>query len=262
MEQPGHQSNSGPIGQYSASGTQPNGAVTMTMDGANLLDPGTRERRWPISIKDQTAEVTLPSTSAFGAEYANGPVTLQAIGKSGSAQFPRRDLFYAHAWALDSLDSISKGLGGARPSYSSYYPGGAIGGPVLIPGSNSTGTATSSSSMWGPKACIRRRRRVTTRTSSDPQMLAGNFFTDVLNSLGAGFAATKGGDSVAAHPHHGAAAAYPGGVIPANLLNPDSLAYAKTFPQPTWSQPDATGKQPNLYFGFDVNRSSSGRLGL
>src|SRR5579862_1920075 len=34
------QSNNGPIGNFSAMGTQPNGAMTMTSDGANLLDPG------------------------------------------------------------------------------------------------------------------------------------------------------------------------------------------------------------------------------
>jgi hypothetical protein len=33
-------SNTGPIGQFSANGTQPYGALTMTSDGANLLDPG------------------------------------------------------------------------------------------------------------------------------------------------------------------------------------------------------------------------------
>ena len=33
-------SNTGPIGAFAAAGTQPNGAMTMTSDGANLLDPG------------------------------------------------------------------------------------------------------------------------------------------------------------------------------------------------------------------------------
>ena len=36
----GTANNTGPIGQYSAKGTQPNGGMTMTSDGANLLDPG------------------------------------------------------------------------------------------------------------------------------------------------------------------------------------------------------------------------------
>jgi hypothetical protein len=247
------QSNSGPIGQYSASGTQPNGAVTMTMDGANLLDPGNQGTQVANINQDQTAEVTL-LYSAFGAEYANGPVTLQAIGKSGSAQFHGAVYFYGHGMALDSLDSISKGLGGARPSHSSYYPGGAIGGPVLIPGSNFNRKRDKLFFYVGPEGMYQTPApRYYAYFVPTAQMLGGNFSQPYLSSLGAGFAATKGGDSLAP-TQHGAAAAYPGGMIPANLLDRDSLAYAKTFPQPTWSQPDATGNNLIYTSGFDVNR--------
>ena len=68
------QSNSGPAGQYVANGTQPYGSMTVTSDGANLLDPGNQGTQVANINPDQTAEVTL-LTSAYGAEYAKGPVS-------------------------------------------------------------------------------------------------------------------------------------------------------------------------------------------
>jgi len=65
----GTANNTGPIGQYSANGSQPNGSMTMTSDGANLLDPGNQGTQTANINADQTAEVTL-LTSAYGAEFA------------------------------------------------------------------------------------------------------------------------------------------------------------------------------------------------
>jgi hypothetical protein len=47
-------SNTGPIGAFSANGSQPNGALTMTSDGANLLDPATRAPRPPTSTRTRS----------------------------------------------------------------------------------------------------------------------------------------------------------------------------------------------------------------
>jgi uncharacterized membrane protein len=128
-------SNSGPAGQYVANGTQPWGSMTVTSDGANLLDPGNQGTQVANINPDQTAEVTS-LTSAYGAEYAKGPVTLQAIGKSGASAFHGALYLYATDFNLDSNGSYWKSLGFSKsksiPSY--CFPGGEIGGPVLIPG--------------------------------------------------------------------------------------------------------------------------------
>jgi hypothetical protein len=247
------QSNSGPIGQYSASGTQPNGAVTMTMDGANLLDPGNQGTQVANINQDQTAEVTL-LYSAFGAEYAKGPVTFQAIGKSGAAHFHGAIYIYGHGTGLDSTDSFVKSQGGAKAGYSSYYPGGEIGGPVLIPGTGFNRNRDKLFFYIAPEG-MDQRPSPTYYEYFVPtaQMLSGNFSPAYLSTLGAGFAATKGGDALPPTAH-GAAAAYPGGLIPASLLDPNSLAYAKTFPQPTWAQPDSSGNNYLYAPAFNVNR--------
>jgi hypothetical protein len=247
------QSNSGPVGQYSANGTQPNGAMTMTMDGANLLDPGNQGAQVANINPSQIAEVTLLN-SAYGAEYAKGPVTFQAIGKSGTSQFHGGIYFHAHGSALDSTEAFLKSQGGSKSAYSSYFPGADIGGPVLIPGTNFNRNRDKLFFYFGPEAM---------RQLPPPQyhayfvpteeMLGGNFSPAYLASLGAGFAAAHGGDALPPSLH-GAAADYPGGIIPLSMLDPDSLACAKTFPKPTYTQPDATG---NNYFyapGIEVNR--------
>lgn len=126
-------SNSGPIGAFSASGTQPNGGMTMTLDGANLLDPGNQGTQTANVNQNQTAEVTI-LTSAYDASFAKGPVTFQAIGKSGTAHFHGDVYFYARNGIFSSEDSYLKNQGEKKPEDSYYYPGGDIGGPVIIPG--------------------------------------------------------------------------------------------------------------------------------
>ncbi len=149
------QSNSGPIGAFSAGGTQPNGGMTMTLDGANLLDPGNQGTQTSNVNQNQTAEVTI-LTSAYGAEFAKGPVTFQAVGKSGGDHFHGGAYFYARNGVFSSEDSFLKNQGVAKPNDSYYYPGGDIGGPVIIPHTNfNRKRTTSCSSMARLKICAR-----------------------------------------------------------------------------------------------------------
>ena len=99
------QSNTGPIGTMSAQGTQLYGALTMTVDGANLLDPGNQGTQTSNINQNQIAEVSL-LTNAYGAEFAKGPVTFQAIGKSGSSAFHGQAYFYARNGVFNSEDSL------------------------------------------------------------------------------------------------------------------------------------------------------------
>ena len=45
-------------------------------------------------------------TNAYGAEIAKGPVTFQAIGKSGSSAFHGQAYFYARNGVFNSNDSL------------------------------------------------------------------------------------------------------------------------------------------------------------
>ncbi len=245
------QSNSGPIGQYSANGTEPNGALTMTLDGANLLDPGNQGTQVANVNADQTAEVTLLN-SAFGAEYAKGPVTLQAIGKSGTAHFHGAVYIYGHSSIFNATDAYLKSIGARNASDRSYYPGAEIGGPVLIPGTRFNRNRDKLFFYFGPEG-MRQTPQAVYHSYFVPtkEMLGGNFSQAYLDSLGSGFASARGGDS--RQPTlHGAAADYPGGYIPLTLLDPNSLAYAKTFPQA--GKTDGGGSNAFYALAPDVDR--------
>jgi hypothetical protein len=227
-------SNTGPIGEFSAAGTQPHGAMTMTSDGANLLDPGNQGTQVANVNQNQVAEVTLLS-SAYGAEFAKGPVTFQAIGKSGGAQFHGQAYLYARNGVFNSVDSFSKNQGGKPLEDKYYYPGGDFGGPVLIPGTNFNRNRdklffyTAYEYMKQQPAGTLQSYFVPT-----PEMRQGNFSPAHIASLGSGFAnarsaaaVTPGGNAVSQDGK-----SFPGGIIPQSQLDPNSAIYMKLFPAP------------------------------
>jgi Carboxypeptidase regulatory-like domain len=133
----------GPVGNFSANGSR-TGAIDITSDGAHIIDPGCNCGQAVNTVTDMTAEMKV-LTSNFGAENAKGPVVISAIGKSGGSQFHGEGYLYARNQAFDATNSYNNSLGtnpltntkyAPKPDTSFYYPGGNIGGPVLIPGTN------------------------------------------------------------------------------------------------------------------------------
>ena len=125
--------NNGPVGSYSANGTQPNGAMSFMLDGANLVDPGNAGTQIANINQDMVSDVKV-LMSSYSAEYAKGPVIFQAFSKSGGNHFHGEGYLYARNSALNSVDSFSAGQGLKNPAEHYYYAGGNIGGPILIPG--------------------------------------------------------------------------------------------------------------------------------
>ena len=129
--------NSGPIGQFSANGTQPNGAMAFMLDGANLVDPGNAGTQIANINQDMVSEVKV-LMSNYDAEYAKGPVIFQAFSKSGGQRYHGETYFYARNSALNAIDAYahSQIVSGATtaalaaPAESYYYVGGNVGGPV------------------------------------------------------------------------------------------------------------------------------------
>jgi len=121
--------NTGPVGAYSANGTQPYGAMAYMLDGANLVDPGNAGTQIANINQDMVSEVKV-LMSSYSAEYAKGPVIFQAFSKSGGNQFHGEGYLYARNSALNSTDAYahSQGLSNADEHY--WYTGGNIGGPI------------------------------------------------------------------------------------------------------------------------------------
>jgi len=129
--------NGGPIGDFSASGTQPYGSMQMTLDGANLTDTGNQGNQIANVNQDTTAEFTYVN-AAFGADTPRGPSIIQISSKGGGKGFHGDVYTYLRNWQLNANDPYIKAALPGTPRSISHqtYPGGTIGGPVLIPGTH------------------------------------------------------------------------------------------------------------------------------
>jgi hypothetical protein len=127
------QINTGPIGVFSASGAVPYGGLQLIMNGSVVTDAGNQGTQIANVNQDMTQEVTIQNSS-FDAEYAHGPVTFQATGKSGTSAFHGEAYVYTRNGSLNANNSFFNASGVAKPIDHYWYPGGQIGGPIYIPG--------------------------------------------------------------------------------------------------------------------------------
>jgi len=243
-------SNTGPIGQYSVQGANVNGAMTMTSDGANLLDPGNQGTQTANINQNQVQEVSI-LTSAYGAEFAKGPITFQAIGKSGGAQFHGQAYLYARNGVFNSNGWLNDHLGLTAPANHFYYPGGDFGGPVIIPG---TRFNKNHDKLFFYAAYEYMNQQPAGNPQQyfvpTPQMLQGNFSPAYLATLGPAFTNSVTADSAQLN-----AALYPGGMIPQTALDPNSAAILKLMPAANTNPvTNPSGLNYSTFIGPPVNR--------
>ena len=221
------QSNNGPIGNFSAQGAPLYGGVTMTSDGANLLDPGNQGTQTANINQNQVQEVSI-LTSAYGAEFAKGPVTFQAIGKSGGAQFHGGGYLYARNGVFNSNGWLNNSQKKEAPDNSYYYPGGDLGGPVIIPGTRFNKNHDKLF-FYGAYEYMDQHPAGNLLSYFVPtdQMKAGNFTPAYLASLGKNFQNNMYVDSANLN-----STLFPGGQIPATQIDPNSASMLKLMPQP------------------------------
>ena len=235
--------NTGPVGSYSANGTQPNGAMAFLLDGANLVDPGNQGTQIANINQDMTAEVKV-FMSGYDAAYAKGPVVFQAYSKSGGAQFHGEAYLYARNSIFNSEDAYQKSQGIPKPDSHQYYPGGNIGGPVLIPWTNFNRERNKLFFWFGYEYMKQQPEGQLWQTFvPTAEMRAGNFSPAYLSSLpsvvrqkypnitAAPCAPSATNPAVAAHASCGNLL-FPTGQINPSLFDPNALALLKTYPQP------------------------------
>lgn len=129
---------SGQLGSFGANGAAPQqGFVSITTDGAQVIDVGDMGGTTANINMDQVQEVKV-QTSNFGADEAKGPIIVNAVGKSGGAEYHGSLYMYARDHIFNSNDWLSKDQTPAviKAPSKYYYPGGTIGGPVKIPGTH------------------------------------------------------------------------------------------------------------------------------
>ena len=108
--------------------------VDITQDGQHVFDPGASGAATPVNPNpDMISEVKVLNAS-FSAENAKGPVVVNTVTKGGGSGFHGAAYMYARNSAMNANDSFNNSVGAAKPPSSYYYPGGNIGGPLIIPG--------------------------------------------------------------------------------------------------------------------------------
>lgn len=122
---------SGPTGAFSANGAGPTGIAVVT-DGVSLTDIATNSGSVQQMNIEMVSEVKANSSS-FGAATAKGPAVISADSKTGGAVFHGEGYLSARDSVLNSNDWYDNFLRQSRPEGRYLYPGGQIGGPLLLP---------------------------------------------------------------------------------------------------------------------------------
>jgi hypothetical protein len=104
----------------------------VSIDGSRVIDIGSNNGTIITPNVDMVQEVTV-KTSNYAAEYGNSGVQISATTKGGSKDFHGELYDYFRPNKLQASDRSNTIIGAARPKTSFQYPGGNIGGPVLLP---------------------------------------------------------------------------------------------------------------------------------
>jgi hypothetical protein len=113
----------------------PTNTLDITADGAHVSDPGCNCDT-PVNPNSDFLQEFKVLTSNFSAEEQKGPIVITSVTKSGGSTFHGSGFFSARNHTLNANDWLNNFSKVPQPANAYYYPGGSIGGPVLIPGTD------------------------------------------------------------------------------------------------------------------------------
>ena len=226
----------------------PGNSLDITADGAHVSDPGCNCDT-PVNPNSDFVQEFKVLTSNFSAENQKGPILITSVTKAGGKEFHGSGFFSARNYALNANDALNNANGAPKPQNKYYYPGGSIGGPVLIPGANFNKNRDKLFFFTGFEYFYQVLDTGLLRaTVPTPGMLQGNFSTSELQKIGdtknnyntaagAPAASACAGTSVAQGNYlpclnSATLQVFPGGMIPSTDLNPNMLALMKLLPAP------------------------------
>jgi hypothetical protein len=218
---------------YSYNGL-PGNSLDITADGAHVSDPGCNCDT-PVNPNSDMISEFKVLTSNFSAENQKGPAVVSSVAKSGGKDFHGSAFFYARDYSLNANDALFNATGQSRPQNKYYYPGGTIGGPVLIPGTRFNKNRNKLFFFTGYEYYYQvldtGLLRATVPTAGE---LTGNFSPSEVakegNITASGSAPGQIIDQVK----------YPGGIIPPSMIDSNMQALMKLYPTPN-ANPNATG---------------------
>ena len=219
----------GPVGNFSANGLR-TAALDITSDGAHIIDPGCNCGQAMNTNADMTAEVKV-MTSNFGADSSKGPVVISAIGKSGGQQFHGEGYLYARYYSLNANDWLNNNAGfnslgqqiAPRPQTKYFYPGGQIGGPVIIPGTRFNRDHNKMFFFFATEYYKQNVDNGIYRAVVPTAAMRNGDFSD------AAYLASLNGSAITGVPTHNGSV---NGVLPSNLIDANGQRLMNTYPLP------------------------------
>jgi Carboxypeptidase regulatory-like domain len=210
----------------------PGNTMDIVADGAHVSDPGCNCDT-PVNPNSDFLQEFKTLTSNFSAEEQKGPMVITSVTKAGGSEFHGNAFFYARNYVLNANDAYSNAIGVKQPQNKYYFPGGSIGGPVLVPFTNINKNRDKLFFFTGYEYFYQVLDTGNlTATVPTPGMINGNFSPSELAKLGTKTAAGK--------PPGTVPASWPGGQMPANLIDPNMQALMKLYPAPN-ADPNVTG---------------------
>jgi hypothetical protein len=222
-------------GAYSYNGL-PGNSLDITADGAHVSDPGCNCDTPVNPNSDMISEIQV-KMSNFSAENQKGPAVITSVAKAGGKDFHGSGFFYARNYVLNANDALFNATGAPRPADKYYYPGGTIGGPVLIPGTHFNKDRNKLFFFTGFEYFYQVLDTGLLRTTVPPACeLTGNFSSACVNQEGS--LTASGGPP--GQLNGAALAMFPGGQMSAAQMDPNMLALMKLYPAAN-ANPNANG---------------------
>jgi len=225
---------------YSYNGL-PSNSLVITADGAHVSDPGCNCATPVNPNSDMIAEFKV-ATSNFSAENQKGPAVISSIAKAGGSQFHGSGFFYARNAALNANDALFNATGTPQPQNKYYFPGGTIGGPVLIPGTKFNKNRNKLFFFTGFEYYYQVLDTGLLRsTVPTPGEITGNFSPAEVAKEGTKTASGGPPGDITKYIRPGETTpAFPNGILPASLIDPNMQALMKLYPAPN-ADPNVTG---------------------
>jgi Carboxypeptidase regulatory-like domain/TonB-dependent Receptor Plug Domain len=104
----------------------------VSIDGSRVIDIGSNNGTIITPNNDMVQEVTV-KTSNYAAEYGSSGVQINATTKGGGKDFHGELYDYMRPRQLAANDRSNSIVGTPRPKSQFQFPGGNIGGPILLP---------------------------------------------------------------------------------------------------------------------------------
>jgi hypothetical protein len=230
----------------------PTNSLDITADGAHVSDPGCNCAT-PVNPNTDMIQEFKVLTSNFSAENQKGPAVIQSVAKSGTREFHGTGYLYARHHALNSNDWLNNRSGAPKPANKYYFPGGNIGGPVIIPGTGFNKNRDKMFFFTGYEHYFQTLDTGLLRATVPTEAMRNGNFSDGelrnIEGLVSGRYVTQSGNPASRLK----ADQFPTGIIPPSQIDPTGKALMNLYPMPN-ADPNATaGFNYVRQIAFDQN---------